>query len=463
MVVLRAGLYERVSTEEQAKYGYSIKTQVDSLNEYCEKNKLKIVDHYCEEGVSGGKPSFKRPQMARLLEDVKAGKIDIILFTKLDRWFRNVKEYFKVQEILDEHKVEWKAIHEDYDTTSANGRMAITIFLAIAQNEREKTAERIKVVFENKRKNKEATFGKHYTPFGYKKEKDENGIPRLIKDPELKDAIHEFWDMAIKYENVSKAAKYVNQKYGLTRSKKLWFDVIYKEIYTGTHRGVENFCEPYVSKENWLKLNNRPIIKKSQGGRIYLFAGLIKCPSCGLTLKSTYSSNKRKDGSQKDYLAYRCNKKELRQCDFRHNISENQVEKWLLARLDFLIKGEITKVNLERSKPKPKPKVNIPKLKEQLRRLEVVYMAGNKTDIEYLSETNEIKELIAKAEKETLEQEDNRDLTLLQKLLETDFKSIYATLNKEDKRRFWRSIIKEIHVDGNTIKSVDFLYSKIPY
>lgn len=74
------------------------------------RKKMKVVDHYIDAGVSGGKPAFKRPQMSRLLEDVKEGKIDMVLFTRLDRWFRNVQEYFKVQEILDAHGVAWKAI-----------------------------------------------------------------------------------------------------------------------------------------------------------------------------------------------------------------------------------------------------------------------------------------------------------------------------------------------------------------
>ena len=91
MVILRAGLYERVSTDEQAKYGYSIKTQIDALEDYCTKNKIKVVDHYTDDGVSGGKAAFRRPEMSRLLDDIKEKKIDIVLFTRLDRWFRNVK------------------------------------------------------------------------------------------------------------------------------------------------------------------------------------------------------------------------------------------------------------------------------------------------------------------------------------------------------------------------------------
>ena len=146
MVVYRVACYERVSTEEQALHGASVEAQAEALNAYCAQHNLKVVDHYTDAGVSGGKPAFKRQAMSRLLEDVKAGKIDMVIFTKLDRWFRNVPEYFKVQEILEKHKVEWKTVHEDFDTTTPNGRMTITIFLALAQNEREKGSYRVKAV-----------------------------------------------------------------------------------------------------------------------------------------------------------------------------------------------------------------------------------------------------------------------------------------------------------------------------
>ncbi len=242
MPILRAGLYERVSTDEQAIRHYSIDAQVDNLTEYCEKNKIKIVDHYTDAGISGAKPPLKRPDLKRLLDDVEAGKIDIILFTKLDRWFRSVQEYFKVQEVLDKHKVEWKAIHEDYDTTTANGRMAITIFLAIAQAEREKGAERVKTVLEHKRKNKEACFGGQALPFGYKKEPDENGIMRLVKDPETQEACQDFWDILIKYNNLNKAIRHMNDYYGITKDWKSWSRMTASDFYCGVHRGVPEFC-----------------------------------------------------------------------------------------------------------------------------------------------------------------------------------------------------------------------------
>lgn len=454
--ILRAGLFERVSTEEQSKFGYSISTQIDALEEYAKKNKMKIVDHYCDAGVSGGISYKKRPEMMRILQDVEDGKIDIIIFTRLDRWFRNITEYFKAQEILEKHGVAWRAIWEDYDTTTANGRMAITIFLAIAQNEREKTSERIQAVFENKRKNKESFFGESSTPFGYTERKDEDGVTRLVKDPELEPALQMFWDIAIKYENISKAARAVNLEYGLTKNKNKWAELTKKEIYTGDYKGVEGYCSAYVSKEDWLKLQNRNIIKQTKSDRVYLFSGLIECPNCGRNLSSTYCTHKQPDGSKREYRNYRCQFKDSYTCDYKHTMSEIKIEKWLLENMRRLIGDEIASVEIEKAKPRPKPKTNIAALKEKLRRLEVVYMTGNKPDDEYTKEQKELNDAIRKAENENPKTKADKDLAMLNGILSTDFESVYKTLNAEDKRRFWRGLINRIYLDGNKISHVDF-------
>lgn len=454
MWIKRAGLYERVSTEEQAMRGASIETQIDNLTEYCEKNQLKVVGHYTDDGVSGAKPAFKRPAMSRLLEDVKDGKIDIVIFTKLDRWFRNVKEYFKVQEILDNHKVEWKAIHEDYDTTTANGRMAITIFLAIAQNEREKTSERIRVVLEHKRKKKEACFGGNGIPLGYKKENDSEGISRWVKDPETEDMMQAFWDYLVKYYNVKGAIRHIVQEYGYIRDEKGWYRTAHNEMYCGIYKGVEDYCNPYVSKEDWLKIQEKTKgTRAAVGDRIYLFSGLMRCPRCGHILCGTYD-NKTYLGVKKEYRHYRCRHKGTTRCDYRRSLSELKMEKYLLANLDSLLENEIARVELEQSKPKPKPKYNIPALKERQRRLNVMYMAGNKSDDEYLKEDAEIKAILAKAEQE--EQPEDHDLEPLKTILETDFRAIYNSFNPLERKRFWQGLVKEIILDDNKVKEVKF-------
>ena len=456
MRVLRAGLFERVSTEEQSRFGFSIRSQIDALEEYCQENKYKIVDHYCDEGVSGGKPYTKRPEMKRLIDDVEAGKIDIVLFTRLDRWFRNVQEYYKVQEILDKHRVEWKAIWEDYDTSTSNGRMAITIFLAIAQNEREKTAERIKSVFENKRQRKEAFFGKNSTPAGYVEQIDEDGIRRLVKDPEVQQVFEDFWDIAVKYENLSKAAKHVSLKYGLSRSRTKWIELSKKEIYTGTYKGVEGYCPAYVSKEDWLRLRNRKTIKQTRNDRVYLFTGMIKCPVCGNNLAAKYCKQKRTNGEVKEYYSYRCQGKDTLACSNTKAVSQMKAEKWLLEHLEELLNLEIEAIEEAKRKPQPKHKTDIANLKEKLRRLDVVYMAGNKPDDEYLKEQKEIKEAIRKAESSVPVDLADKNVDFLKEILNGDFKTVYSTLDAEDRRAFWRYVLKEIHVNGNDVVSVVF-------
>ena len=448
MVILRVGCYERVSTEEQVLRGGSVSAQVDNLVEHCEKNKYKIVEHYTDEGKSGSLPPLKRPALRRLLEDVEAGKIDMILFTKLDRWFRSVQEYFKVQEILDRHGVAWKAIHEDYDTTTANGRMAITIFLALAQNEREKTSERIKVVFEHKRKNGEACFGGSRPPLGYRKYRDEMGVMRLEKDPELEDAVEAFWHILKTEFNIKKAARHMLLVYGLNRTEKTWYRMAHSEFYCGMYGEIEDYCPPYVSREDWLLVQERTTSSRAPAGdRVYLFSGLIKCPKCGHNMCATFDVKHYK-GGRKEYKMYRCRYKSTRRCEHGSTYAERKLEKHLIAHLDTYLADTIAKVELQQKRQKKKPKTDVAALKEQLRRLEVVYMAGNKSDEDYLREDKELKDLIAKAEAEGPPPE--RDLEPLRQLLETDLRGVYSTLDEAERKRFWQNIIKEIHLEPDT-------------
>lgn len=449
--IRRVGLYGRVSTEEQALRGFSIEAQVDALKEYTKKNNMKIVDIYLDEGISGAKPPLKRPALNRLLEDVKAGKIDMILFTKLDRWFRSVKEYFKVQEILEDNKVEWKTILEDYDTSSANGQMAITIFLAVAQNERDRTAERIKVVLDHKRKNKEACFGGQAIPFGYMKEPDENGVMRLVKDPETKQACQEFWDILIKSNNLNKAIRHMAHEYGITKDWKSWSRMTQSDFYCGIHRGVQDYCPAYVTPEEFLKFQERETIKGTPTGIPYFFRGMMRCPQCGHKLCG--NCDKRYGRINK---SYRCAIRG-RGCTNHGAISELKIEKQLLENLDEFMLNTIAEVEIEARQPKNKTDASkkLKNLKEQLRRLNVMYMAGNKTDDEYFKEDAEIKLAISKAEKE-LEISRPRKVDHLKELLNTDYRTMYAGLEPEAKQEFWQDLIKEIKLDGKLIAKVLF-------
>lgn len=450
--IIRVGLYERVSTDEQALHGYSIAAQIQNLEEFCKDKDMRIVDHYTDAGVSGGKAAFRRPEMSRLLADVEAGKIDMILFTKLDRWFRNIKEYFKVQEVLEKHRVEWKAIHEDYDTTTANGRMAITIFLAIAENEREKGSERVSAVLANKRKNKEACMGGPHIPIGYRKVKCDDGAMRWEIDPETEEAVREFWRIVQEDNSIMTAGKIVNATFGLSRAYKEWCRTFNNEMYQGNYKGVVDYCPRYITPEDWKRVKAARTIKKTQKSRCYLFTGLISCPDCGSIMSSNYKIYK--DG-KREYYSYRCRHHTVRRCTNNKQVSEKVAEKWLLTNIKERLEAFILSAEVEDAAPKPKPKRDKNKINEKIRRLNVVYMGGGKTDDEYLSELSDLRTQLASAEREE-EDTKPRDLAPLRSFLESDFEDIYLSLEREEKRQLWRSIIDHLVVEGNHVVDVVF-------
>ena len=156
-----------------------------------------------------------------------------------------------------------------------------------------------------------------------------------------------------------------------------------------------------------------------------------------------------------EYKNYRCRHKNTK-CSYRRTMTELQLERELLAKLPKIVEKEIASVELEAANLRAKPKYNLAGLRERLRTLNASYMAGNKTDEEYINEGAEIKKLIAIAEEEAPVVE--RDLTPLRKLLNADFVTIYSTLGQEEKQHFWRNIIEEIILEDNRIYDVVFKY-----
>ena len=140
-MIKNVAIYCRVSTEEQRKFGISVNDQKNSLTKYCQDNKLKIYDYYIDEGVSAGTIS-KRKEFVRLLKDLD--NIDLIIFTKLDRFSRNVRDANNLLVELDAHNTSFKAIDEDdIDTSTADGRFIFNLKVNLAEHERNKDSERI--------------------------------------------------------------------------------------------------------------------------------------------------------------------------------------------------------------------------------------------------------------------------------------------------------------------------------
>lgn len=446
--VLRVGLMCRVSTEEQALHGDSMQAQEDSLIAYAEEHNMKIVNIYRDGGFSARKPVLKRPAMLELLEDVKAGKLDMIIFTKLDRWFRNIKEYYKIQEILDRNKVTWKAILEDYNTDTADGRFKVNIMLSVSEQEADRTSERIKFVFNSKILRKEVIFPPQSAPLGYKVV-EINGVKRLVKDEDTREIMDYFFKIARDY-SIRQAGIQTNAKFNMHRDYKSWYRMSKNKLYTGMYKGVEDYCEPYVTEAQHSEIfNAHKTSRKAKNDRIYLFSGFIRCPLCGRTMTSKYCTSKDKT----EHYYYRCSNQMSNLCTVKM-LPEKQAEKYVLEN----IKDELEEfiLNNEVSKPKPKKKKSeADKLKEQLRRVNVSYHAGNMEDKEYLAETKKIRALIDKAEREE-KQDSPIDTEALKEFLNSGFENIYDSLTRAEKQKLWRSVISELVYDGNTVTAIRF-------
>lgn len=448
--MIRAAAYIRVSTEEQVLHGYSLQAQRETLEQYEKKHDdVQIVGWYTDEGISARKSATHRKALQQLLADLEPKKINMILFIKLDRWFRNIGEYHKVQEVLDKHNVHWKAILENYDTSTSGGRLHINIMLSVAQDEADRTSERIKFVFKNKVTNGELLNGK--LPIGLKKE-GKYAVPDL-ETAHIACDIFDYYD---RHANLHRTAKYLNDTYGIAMADVVLRKTLRNKIYAGERHGNKEFCEPLIPQEQFERvqklLDNN--IKHTPSGRIYIFTGLVICSLCGHRMTSS-SALKKSDARR--YYYYRCPEHHQRskKCPHNKQINEEALERYLLDNLDRDLNDYIVR-QFEQIKKQPKKSANDKdKIQAKLKKLKELYvndmidMQEYKADYDmYMRQLEEI------PEQPQLETPDR--LERLQQFADSDFKSAYVGLDSTGKQSFWRSIIKEIWLDGdnNVVKIV---------
>lgn len=447
MKKLRVAKYKRVSTKEQAIRGFSLPAQDEVLDEYIEKNGHVLVGDYADEGITAS--TLNRPALQQLLNDVRAGKIDLIIFTKLDRWFRSVAHYYKIQEILEENKVPWRTVLEDYNTETSDGKFKVNIMLSVAQQELDRTSERIKVVFESKIKNRQAITSA--LPLGYTIGIDKAGIKRVVKDVQSEEIILEFFTHFEIHQSLRATMRFINEKYDLHIGYNSYRNMLSNTLYVGEFHGVQDYCPPYLTKERFNKiqmiLHTKSNIKKYKN--VYLFSGKFTCPKCGGCMVGSMTVNK--FGSR--YYYYRCSKANSQgMCTYRDRIAEKKVEKYLLNNIEeklrkYIVSAEVKPV------PTKKPKYSRTKIQGEIDRLNKMYQKGRIDDEEYDEEYDKLQ---AKLDLCDLEPQ-VRDLKPLKAFLASDFRDLYEYLSKEEKRAMWRSIIDKMDFRSYDDIDVDFL------
>lgn len=432
----RVFLYVRVSTEEQAIHGLSIEAQTLALEEWAKVNECVIVDTYVDAGISARKPAAKRPELQRLLADAQAGRGDLIVFTKLDRWFRNIAEYYKVQEVLEKCRVDWRTIHEDYDTSTASGRLKINIMLSVAQDEADRTSERIKAVFETKRQKLEPLTGQ--MPFGYI---IDGG--KIAKDPKTEEAVDLFFHAFLESGSISAAQRDVLERCGLNLGYQRVHKMLDSPAYCGRYFGADGMTPPYLTSEEFGRIQSmrKRVVRKSAKNHIFLFSGLAVCAECGRRMGTRRATTS-------DYQYYTCPAHALapKSCNNKICVNEKDIQNYILDTLEDKVrelKFEWEKNEAEKKQKNYKPEISalrgkIARLKE-LYLNELISLDEYKADhANYTSRLNELLEKDAPAKPP--------DFATLEKLTSQGWKERYQELSKEGKRKAWRLIIREIRI-----------------
>lgn len=440
----RAAIYVRVSTLEQKKHGYSVDVQLEALRKFCVDNDYIIAGEYNDAGISARKKYKKRPALLKLIEDCKEGKIDIILFTKLDRWFRSVADYYEVQGILDglKKKVPWRAIWEDYETETSAGVFKVNIMLSVSQSEADRTSERTQESIAYRKANGDFIGGR--SPIGYKRENK-----KLVFDEKTYDGVKAIFKSYLATFSIARATE-AGARYGIHVASSQICRILKNEAYCGNASG--SVCPAYITVDEHNKImscskkrNRTP--KRSD--RVYIFSGLCSCGYCGGRLIARINHYYVK-GETKYYAFYSCarhNDKRDLECP-GVNLSEKKIEAYLLEHLDEALSQYSNIYEFERHN-KDEYEKSITRLEQKLKRIGDRYEDGDLSFAEYKE-----KRLTIKNEIEDLKTKLNSIRPIPS--IPDNWKDIYVELTSEGKRSFWVSTISEIVISKGKI---DILFS----
>lgn len=427
----RVACYVRVSSLEQKKHGISVDSQISALTQYCHDNGLKIVDFYNDAGRSAHISYKKRPDLLRLIEDCKNDKVDLILFTKLDRWFRSLEDYYAVQGQLKDCSVPWRAIWEDYETETSAGVFKVNIMLSIAEAEASRTGERISAVKEYQRQQGWFVGGK--APVGYKIQ-DKHF---LVVDEEKRAGVNAFFDTFLGTFSTRQAVIAANEA-GAPIKERNALRILHNPYYYGDANGYQ--CEPYVTKEQWDRIQeiiSMRTHKKTKNNNIYYFSGLLRCCYCGNALAGHTVPSKSKN-SIYYYRYYSCNNGD----DIMHDckgvkISQKKLETYLIECMDNII-DETIKSDHVKQKSDP-IMIEHAKLTSKLKRLADLYELGDIEKEEYITKRNKIKEELQKLEVPQTTSPDP---------LPQNWIGIYQSLDDPHKQSFWKKTFNHIVISS---------------
>ena len=490
---MRCGIYVRVSTDDQRNNGYSIDLQLRMIKEYCEKNDYSIVDVYNDAGYSG--KDLMRPEMQRLLADIKSKKIDKLIAIKVDRLTRNNYDGFWLLNYCEEHDVKIELILEPYDVSTANGEMIFGMNLVFGQRERKEIGARTKRAMEEMALEK---IHPSKAPYGYIRNKETGHLEIEPIEAQVVKEIFELCKQGNSTRNIATIMKdnnaYLKQgKWASDRVYKILTNSIYIGIFEyGKYKRksqdilrVENYCEPIIDETTWNATRNVLVKNKhsNYGEYIHLFSGLVKCPICG-NIMSSSESFKYPNGKLKVYYHLRCKNHNCKGFGLHYNTEkiESKIKRILEELTIFIlsIDNEIITCNSTKSNDVKEIEKAIEKLKLQEKKLVDLYLSSN-LDVETINHKNDvIKKEIDKLNKKKISLDpdnssqeytvelikkldclEENDTLIFTNIKNIGFTFLYDLLSREAKRDMIHRLVSQIEItrDKNyniEIKNIKF-------
>ena len=395
------GLYMRVSTEDQAREGFSLPEQKERLEAYCKFKGFVIKDYYTDAGISAKTGNY-RPEFERLKEDIKSKKINTIIALKQDRITRSIFDWEELMKFLEENDAYLDCVNDDINTTNANGKMVSRILMSVSQQEIERTSERTKVGLAGAIKQGHIP---HQAPLGYKHENKKLVIDHLTKDVVIR--IFELYHKGMSYQKISTL---FNKEQVLGKTN--WRDssivaILENEIYKGDFvhgkrtkhpTYYENVVEPIVSKEMWeeCQVQKKKNSKSYQRTLTYLFLQKLRCPKCNRILGG--KATQKKNGNI--YYYYYCH-------DCKINFKESLVEEYFNDFVNELVEYDsvvnqffLPMIKQKFDEPQEELKKDINKQKDKLERIKRAYINGVFSLEEYNDERKLVESALEKLQNE---------------------------------------------------------------
>ena len=395
----KCGLYMRVSTEDQAREGFSLPEQKERLETFCKFKGYEIVDYYQDAGISAKTGNY-RPEFERLKNDIKAKKVNTIVSLKLDRITRSIYDWENLITFLDENNAYIDCANDEINTTTANGKMVARLLMSVSQNEIERTSERTKIGLAGAIKNGHIP---HVAPLGYKREDK-----KLVIDYSTKDIVIRIFDMYYNGLSYKKISNVLNEEKVLGKDN--WRDstimgILENEIYKGDFvhgkktkhpTYYEDVVEPIISKEMWSDCQ----VQKKKNSRsykrtlTYLYLQKLKCPRCGRVLGGKATT--KKNGNA--YFYYYCNDCKI---EFKEKVINDYFNQFIseLVEYDSVVNQFfLPMIKQKFHEPKEQLEKEINEQKNKLERIKKAYINGAFEVQEYKEEKNIVEKAISELE-----------------------------------------------------------------